>query len=444
MSTADSTLPSSTRAVLMTSMDSSVDRIDVIEKMLTARGYQVDGTSMASSNMDVATLRTLGGAVGNEIGVLYIMSHGSVPTMMETAMNAATGAPLAPFRLITAQQPSPSDAQDEALQSDLNAKRVILENPNSLFTRGASGKVVPGATVRLYSVTTAFFSFYWKGKVFADDSLVFVNACGSAAADFQQVLSGVGAGLSLGWTGETTEETLAATADFIFDRFLGTNNSDPAFFPEVLRQRPFDWAFVQGDLANHDAPSGLGGFGGGPLGTSGPLSLTMVSVSTLAAFGGGSRFCLVPSITWLGLYSAGQKQLFVNGEFGSDPRVGGGTATVTMLSSPVAHSAGKSLNIVEWSPQMITCEVPAQSGVFAGYVVVSANGVTSNCVTGPLSVSSYSISEALARLASASPDSECSYHTDGSASYPAGPLVESHLGRGNRSDAPGGARRLRG
>jgi len=255
MSTSDSTLPSNTRAILMTSMDTSVDRIDVIARMLTARGYKVDGASMASNNMDVNTLRELGGAVngtsvdqsGNEIGVLYIMSHGKVPSMGEQLMNAL-GTPLPPFVLLTSQAPSPNDSQDLALQSDLNANppRVVLEPKNDLFTRGASGKVVIAGTGDRYGVTTDFFRFYWRGKIFADDSLVFVNACGSAAADFQQVLAGCGAGLVLGWTGITAEEAEAATADFVFDRFLGTNNSDPAFFPEVLPQRPFDWTFVQG------------------------------------------------------------------------------------------------------------------------------------------------------------------------------------------------------
>ena len=509
MSTSDSTLPSNTRAILMTSMDTSVDRIDVIARMLTARGYKVDGASMSSNNMDVNTLRELGGAVngtsvdqsGNEIGVLYIMSHGKVPSMGEQLMNAL-GTPLPPFVLLTSQAPSPNDSQDLALQSDLNANppRVVLEPKNDLFTRGASGKVVIAGTGDRYGVTTDFFRFYWRGKIFADDSLVFVNACGSAAADFQQVLAGCGAGLVLGWTGITAEEAEAATADFVFDRFLGTNNSDPAFFPEVLPQRPFDWTFVQGDLVNHNAPTGLlPGTGGGALGVSNFPSLN----STMTAFGGGPRFCLVPSITALGLESVAQKHLFVNGEFGSDPRAGGGTATVTMLSSPVANSGGQSLNIVDWSPQMITCDVPAQSGVFAGYVVVCANGVTSNCVpltewnghvvtaakgdgslaqtmtwtyrlrmdahhfrtnvTGPLSASSYSFTgempagamsaaaaAALAQATSAasasdtsatgadgvpgdagaaflfamaSADSQCSYHAEGSATYPAPALM---------------------
>jgi hypothetical protein len=367
--------------VLLSWFDSSVDSLSEIAKMLTGRGYQVT----QANSIDPAVLRTL---PSQPVGILYINTHGLLnpPTVApqsqgEDADNAPPPAltfGIATSLLTSATQASLGAAAWAALQADINATDAngnpqprLVPGVGPVMTRGSNGLLTKTGTRSVFFATNAFFQFYWASQVFAENSLVFVNGCLSADDTFQQTCTAAGGGLVLGWTMPVKSEDGAATADYIFDRMLGANDPLPQFFRETLHQRPFDWNTAQLEMKNHKSLLGS------PLGTSfAPFMGQQVDVS-LSPVVNGSSGLLVPSIVYIGIDEIG-KHLFVNGEFGS-------VEGKVNLCSSLSASSGTPLNVETWTGNMITCTLPApgDSGGTSGYVIVTVNGISSNCI--PLS-----------------------------------------------------------
>lgn len=319
-------LPTSTSAVLLSLFDPSLENLPEIAKMFEARGYKV----APSHTIDLATLRRL---PNQPIGVLYIHTHGlesvrDVPDQQPPIdripdASAPESNPLV-FGLATADS---ADVPPEsvrgpagvALRADIKAKRVVV-GPADFYTRDPElGIVGSGHPRNVYFATTDFFDYYWKGKVFAENSFVFITGCYSADDRFVRTITKASAGMILGWTFPVATEDSSRTADYIFDRLLGTNNQKPEFFPEKLRQRPFDWGMILQDLKNHRSSLG------NQLGTSVTAFRGADARSILSPVENKAGVLLVPAITYLRVDEP-SKRLYIQGDFGPDP---GPRGTVT-------------------------------------------------------------------------------------------------------------------
>jgi len=361
------TLPASRKAVLLSAFfTEDVDRCLVFADMLKMRGYTVD---QPDHNLTLTALRNL---PGQDIGVLYLASHATSHGYVRsgTRKNSASSAvdeACNPgyFGIGTEEITSAEIAQRKSDEADGLVERLKFDRV------GTSGVV---SEVFGYSARIAFFKKYWldaKGKpkkIFADQSLVVISACDVSNFEFIELLELCGAGTILAWNENIAPNVASSTANYIFDRLLGLNMAGEEFFPEKMKQRPFQWGMAMLDIKHHRS------LAGSPLG--GPFkSFETGKDASLLSY--CRNDCpgpfLAPSICMFRV-DEDKKRLYIDGKFGPDK--GASNRTVS-ISDNTDMSGAKTLEVETWDENVITCILSPDT---AGYIRLTVDGRTSNCL----------------------------------------------------------------
>jgi hypothetical protein len=310
-----------------------------------------------ASDASIAGLRTVGGE-----GVLYFNTHaGDRAGLFALASSSVRNEYL--------EKPTAGNTTWD----DLTANRVVIMsacfdpegadfNCNMLFH--------PSFYSEHYAITSLFIEKYWKKKPFADNSLIFLDACNSnnaSAAGLTTALLDNNASRIVGWSASTDDDLDGTGAEFVFDRLLGANDIPPRAPGKVVgKQRPFDIlstlaACIQeqvcGSLTDPTRPV---------------ISWTQLHPTcNTCDFG-----ILAPSVRQLFIVSQppGQPEdtLQLAGFFGEDVGSGGFDAHRTV------KVGGIDLPILQWSPTVILAGLPQSGGGSTGDVLVQTNDRTSN------------------------------------------------------------------
>lgn len=350
--------------------DKSADPTPQLAKMLNARGYQV-----IRKELTLAALRTL--PEEGPIGILYLASHA-----LSDEEGTDTG-----FSLATMIAADETFAETRQRENDQRKKLVEEKTLNEVVGRNERGDIGIVDQADEYPVNNEFFKEYWREKghdrprhlrtpkkIFADSSLVFITGCDVRDEVFLNLCKACGAGTILAWDNLVRAEVSIPTATYIFDRLLGTNvQDDPLFYPETLPQRPFEWGMVLQDMRHFKSPGGqpLGGpyFFGNPADRHAWTQLKPhIGPNCAGPF-------LTPAISFLRVDES-KKRLDIVGRFGPDL---GENKRKVMFYDRLGESSPSTaaLEITRWTETIITCVLKPET---AGYVVVEADGRTSNCI----------------------------------------------------------------
>lgn len=234
--------------------------------------------------------------------------------------------------------------------------------------KGADGK--PTVETR-WGILPNFVTDHFK----FDDNALFVNDCcfGSHPDVTAFPVAAFAAGLSVyaGWDNPSNNNDQSL---FFFDRCLGANE----FRPTARAHRPFGWQEVYAKMAELELNLS-------PAGGCHPLAAIFGHKCLEATL----RFStnptqsdhlkvLRPSIRQMVVLGdaggAAEEDLQLFGDFGHDPRtIAGYDGKVE-----VGHTE---LNVTDWRPDRITCDLPNVGPGSAGLVTVTVNDIESNPVT---------------------------------------------------------------
>jgi hypothetical protein len=338
-------LPASDNAIVMNTLGAGfTDASGDVNTWLNQKGY--------SSQPVPATVEKL--KTVQNVGVFYMNTHGGAGCIgtfkaCEAKQTPVAPAPAAAPATPTAVPPpgaltyalwtsSPvSRASDAAYKADLDGKYLayMLANPTS-------AKVYEWR----YAITAEFVSKYMK---FSDDSLVFIDACGSARVELQAAFTKAHASAFAGWTAPTSS---GDRPNYFFDRMLGINGAYEKFKKPKPPNRPFDVEAVIWTMAKE--------------GTS-----TMVhaggTTKLVVGRSAGSFGLLRPSIERL-VINEEKDELEIHGLFGDS------WGKVTINDTEVAVKE-------EWNSKKLVVELPgADEPGGAGNVVVTVRKHESNAV----------------------------------------------------------------
>lgn len=356
-STAERTeLPGSNRVRLLNGFGPGWSNMIPTLRSWLVSEQKYDPVGGAEASIDA--LRSVGGD-----GVFYISTHGGFfpqtvalpPPEMERRERQ--------FALWTTTKRdvgrSASDLWDDLNPPDiLTLPRVVL----SLGNESPATATTPAVYEWHYAITAGFVRAYWGN--FARHSFVYVDACFSddpEAWDFKSAVLEKGASVYAGWTEEVEDAIAAYSALLVFDRLLGKNHED--YLEEGFKQRPFDYDQVKYDLGQHNAQ-------GYPLGV---WRATGASLEFTPRSANGNFGLLAPSI-WRMFVDEDKEELIIEGTFGSD--LGQGNRSVSVNCPP--QTSCESLNIKEWKPEKIVCDLPREGDRSSGDVVVEVRGHKSN------------------------------------------------------------------
>jgi hypothetical protein len=347
-------LPASRNAVLLSAcIDARVNNIPQLSKMLTSRGYTVDESS---HQLTLAALRAM---PGKEIGVLYLMSH---------ATSDGT------FGIATQDLESRSPEEKAFTDSDRDNHYVNYTKFDivGLDSDGSLGNI---GTAYGYNARLDFFNYYWKDgqkpkRIFADNSVVFINACDVRDREFIDLLLACNAGTVLAWDDYVAARVGVETANYFFDRMLGANRPEPEFHPELIRQRPFSWGELLLDMKNQRTRSGVPL--GGPYVNShgGTHPTTMLQFYLKPTIPGPF---LAPNLEQITADEINRK-LVLTGRFGPD--LGAGRRMV-LLSDSRKMTSARRLPIEKFTETQIVCTLQDDT---AGYLQINIDDRTSNCL----------------------------------------------------------------
>ncbi|MEO5980022.1 MAG: hypothetical protein ABIS36_09705 [Chryseolinea sp.] len=266
-----------------------------------------------------------------DLGIFYIQTHGGTALPEKKQGNGV-------FGLWTTNPVTPEN--EKLYRVDHNAARV-------LYMYALHDLYKP---VWHYAITRRFVDEY---MTFAENALQYIDGCNGGtlnAIPFRDKImekAANGKATYLGWTTPMVQSEGEETSRYFFDRLLGAH--DKGIPTESPVQRPFDVAAIVKDLKR----TGLGvTWRGGSL-----TSHTTVD----------SKAILTPSIEYLTIQDYDSK-LFVKGFFGEEP----GIVTVDGVAVPV-----------EWTEEVLICQLPDTGPGSSGEVIVSVRGNKSNPV--PLS-----------------------------------------------------------
>lgn len=305
-----------------------------IRSYLKNRGWYVwEG---ADGDASVRSLARVKGA-----GFFYFNGHGGPvqnklpdPTGLDAWIYAAITSELADGR--------PDAAIDALLKK---GPALVIASAWNGYTLESDGSQLP-LTGKFYGFTRHFVSNFMH---FESDSVVFINACGSADNGFIKAFHDAGAGVYLGWVDAVTPEGAAFTsAPYMVDRLVGANAYP---LKESPPQRPFPLDKVVADMA------GKG------------LKQDSKSGSALGVYpnaGSTAQPILAPSIQYVTVDEL-TGELTLTGIFGSKA----GKVTVGGIELAVAADDWKSTRILAKG-------LPYTRGGSNGDVVVEVAGVKSN------------------------------------------------------------------
>jgi hypothetical protein len=293
----------------------------------------------------------------NNDGVFYINSHGDFG---KTRDNTSLWA------LWTADEVSP---EKDLLYKDLLADGSLVRFSaihNRAPIQNPFNDAIEGNYATHYAITKRFVDkFNWR---FGTNSLVFMNCCWSAEADFADTCIARGASVYAGWTNAANPPQAWRAARFLFDRLLGQLQGVNNEYPEPGGpQRAFRIGEVFTDLQGRGWDQTQTSFGNGQL----------IYGPTTGGFG-----LLAPSIKYVETNEI-DKKLILYGQFGTDP--GAGIRYVRIN--------GTDLNVTKWENERIEADIlPDQFGdVWVQIVARKSNirqltrweGVMDYLATGP-------------------------------------------------------------
>lgn len=198
-----------------------------------------------------------------------------------------------------------------------------------------------------YGITGLFVSSHMH---FAKNSVVFLDACGSAAAyaiDMRQGFANAGASVIVGWSRPVNDVFAYAAMKYLIDRLLGVNEISP----ESPRQRAFNIDQVRKDMEDNrhlvDDPYPIKGK---------YLHAILTVFKPAGDFG-----LLSPSIQFLSIELPDESQeLWIAGLFGTDPGPGNRAVKIN----------GTSVHVIDWQKTLIKCDLDDTGANAAGTVVV--------------------------------------------------------------------------
>ncbi len=317
------------------------DYFEAQQPVRDMRGYlKSRGWTVAQGADGDADVRTLAQAKGD--GFFYINAHGGAH--FDDPANPSSAKQ---YILVTS---TPVDADAERDFADVMGKEkdkriVHARAPNGYFKTASNGVRVPQMGV-YYAITREFVSAY---MAFADNSVVFVNACFSASdADFIKAFTDAGAGVYLGWDGATYTSSAFRSPPYFVDRMVGANQFS---MKESPPQRPFPYDLVLADMDRKG------------------LKRDPTSGANLVAFVGASLKgapIFAPSIQYVTV-DEWTNELTLIGYFGSKlgkVTVGG----VEIKVEPADWTAAK----------LVARNLPAAGPGASGDVIVTVDGVRSN------------------------------------------------------------------
>jgi len=321
-------LPSGKKALLMRAMGAAFQDIrGDLSTMLTNAGY--------TPSQQQGTIENL--AAVRRPDIFYFDTHG--------VYAKDWGGPGKDLAVAWTATPSPNAAY-EPLCSGADPELVRMTALDSYSATGAA------VNVGHYGITPAFLRN--RGVTFATNSLVYMDCCFLDLGPFKTACTAAGASLYAGWTDEVKGGDASRAALFGFDRMLGADSGKPN--KETPKQRPFDYQSVLTDIRNRGWDHS---------------GAAVLNYST----GAGDCGMLAPSIQFITLYEApfygtAKTKMEIAGLFGNDP--GESKRKVTIADTLVEVS--------EWAPDMVTCDIPNFGEGSVGDVVVTVNDHKSNKV----------------------------------------------------------------
>lgn len=343
-------LPSSIKARLLNGLGSGFANAvpDIHSWLVDKQGY----SDAIGADMTVEALRNVGGD-----GVMYINSHAGLDKKANLPFNIWTTTPIT-------KDPKDLDLSnpiEAALKDDIDNGRVVDVTACDHYSFLLNNCVAESH----YGITAAFVVEHWHN--FADNALVFINACDSdlndpSAQDFKTAIFTRRASVYAGWTNEVNNPHAADTTRLVFDRLLGANEFCPedgqpchsgAAQPPVFAQRSFDYTEVIVDLPQHH------------LGNDGKAQL----IFTKNPYIDSNFGLLAPSISNMSVdeFKGKGGQLTINGIFGQDPRPNGSV-----------QIGGMDATIESWSANSIVVDLNSSGSLSAGDVQVKVRLHKSN------------------------------------------------------------------
>jgi len=318
------TFPGSSTARILNSLGSSFGAaarsVDSIKRWCKLAGYTLP-------TPDVATVANLKKMKGD--GIFYWATHGGYGERND----AKTGDT---FALWTSEEVNA--ANEIKNLADLNTHNVLYMYAANDSVRGG-----PPSSAMHYCVDLWFIV---NNMEFAENSLVYFDACGSGGIDPSYSFALINAGIYLGWSLPVTDANADRAARYFFDRTLGINSTTPKLTPP---QRPFFIEDVLSDMTKRG------------LDVSGPSRLVAPFELVLS-----TPHLLAPSIGLTnGKGDVSSSAYTIIGMFADNP----GAAGVVLLND-------KPQTISSWTPEEITIQKP-QGG---GTLVVALRNVKSNPV----------------------------------------------------------------
>ena len=316
--------PGSSSARILNSLGSAFGAaarsVDSIKRWCKLAGYTLP-------TPDVATVANLKKMKGD--GIFYWATHGGYGERND-AKSGNT------FALWTSDEVNA--ANEIKYLADLNTHNVQYMYAANDSVRGG-----PPSSAMHYCVDLWFIV---NNMEFAENSLVYLDACGSGGIDPSYSFAFINAGLYLGWSLPVIDADADRTARIFFDRTLGANRNTPKLTPP---QRPFYMEDILSDMTKRGQDVS------GASRLAHPfepvfLSLRLLAPSIGLTFGNGD----VSTSTYT-----------IGGSFADNP----GAAGVVLLNE-------KPVTISSWSPTAIKIQKP-QGG---GTLVVALRNVRSNPV----------------------------------------------------------------
>jgi len=329
-------------AVLFQTLDKEYTNIPKqISPWLLEAGYSVTENPRAGGSVE--DLKKIDGPA-----FFYMGTHGMIVKLFPTP---AENVPYAHSSAIMTTTEATAEAQ-AAYAEDLADQSLVMVEAGDLLQ----------GTVRRFFFTSRFVLKY---MTFAPNSFVYMDCCYSdhpEATRLREAFFETGASLYAGWSIIVADRACAESTPFLLCRMLGAPAPDGE--DQGPLRRPFDYGDAFAELCLRRWDVDHDGYGAELTVTQGPS-------------GGG---WLRPSIECLRVNeypegaSAGQSELIVRGNFGTDPGTGPFHAARTVTCD------GEDLSIVSWSPGEIHATMPFSGPGSAGDVVVTTQGIKSNTV----------------------------------------------------------------
>jgi hypothetical protein len=307
--------------------------IDDMAKWFRNAGYEVAVGAEGDASVDV--LRTVSGDA-----FFYFNTHGARADLKSGESYYVVGT---------------STVRTEATDSLAEIKADLAEH-RLVYLYAPNGVTVNGKQVwdERYAITHKFVDRYMS---FGRNGIVFLNVCGSTYPSatvqaFTDAVKKKGAGVYAGWSHTVNADPAYTGVRYFVDRLLGANE----YRPEDPEQRPFGWQAVLEEMQREG------------------LDVDPVSGAKLTASAGAGSGDVVgplaPSIRQIGA-NQWDDELVIVGAFGED--------TVPDRRVTIAGGGGETeMTIKEWTPEMITVELPRTGAGSSGDVVVEVDGVRSN------------------------------------------------------------------